>query len=107
MSKDEQTVEEIMNLLKFASMEGKENVSLKLDGLACKTIYKYIKSLRSTIENLSLDTDRWFKSSVNKQKQYVELERKTDEIIDNLITALSEENGEDEEELYRKFVENV
>lgn len=107
MSKDEQTVEEIINLLKFASMKEEDNVSLKLDGLGCRTLYKYIQSLRSIIESLSLDTDRWFKSSVNKQKEYVKLERKTDEIISNLIIALSEERGEDEDELYKEFVENV
>lgn len=63
-----------------------------------------IESKNRTIESLSLESDKWFVSSVNKQKAYVELERKTDEIIDKLITALAEEQGIDEDEIREDFL---
>lgn len=63
-----------------------------------------IESKNRTIESLSLESDKWFVSSVNKQKAYVELERKTDEIIDELITALAEERGIDEDEIREDFL---
>lgn len=63
-----------------------------------------IESKNRTIESLSLESDKWFVSSVNKQKAYVELERKTDEIIDELITALAEERGIDEDKIREDFL---
>ena len=67
-------------------------------------MFEIIDNKNKTIESLSLESDKWFISSVNKQKAYVELERKTDEIIDELITALAEERGIDEDEIREDFL---